>query len=292
MRMIRTLVPLLLAALPLAAADPKPTKTPAPKSDKPAAAAPAPKAEAAPVASPTPAPLDPAEKEKTFYALGQALARNLGVFAMSDAELKSVQEGLADGVLNRPAKVKAEEYMPKLQGLARERMAAAGEKEKAAGAAYAEKAAAEPGAVKKPSGLVYKETKAGTGASPKATDKVKVHYNGTLTDGTVFDSSVERGQPAEFPLNGVIPCWTEGLQLMKVGGKARLVCPSAIAYGDNAPPGSKIKPGATLVFDVELLSIEPPAAATAMPEGHPTITPAPDTKTPDTKPAPKAPEKK
>ena len=88
----------------------------------------------------------------------------------------------------------------------------------------------------------------------KATDKVKVHYHGTLIDGTVFDSSVERKQPIDFALNGVIPCWTEGVQMMKVGGKARLVCPSEIAYGDNgAPP--KIKPGATLVFDVELLEI-------------------------------------
>jgi len=97
--------------------------------------------------------------------------------------------------------------------------------------------------------------KAGTGAVPKATDKVKVHYRGALTDGTVFDSSIERGEPVTFPLNGVIPCWTQGLQLMKEGGKARLVCPSVLAYGDEGRP-PKIKGGATLVFDVELLSIE------------------------------------
>ena len=94
----------------------------------------------------------------------------------------------------------------------------------------------------------------GTGPAPKATDRVKVHYHGTLTDGTVFDSSVKRGEPAEFRLNGVIPCWTEGVQTMKVGGKSRLVCPSAIAYGDQgAPP--RIIPGATLIFEVELLEI-------------------------------------
>ena len=115
-------------------------------------------------------------------------------------------------------------------------------------------AAAETGARKTASGLIVIPIKAGTGASPAATDKVKVHYHGTLIDGTVFDSSVVRKEPATFPLNGVIPCWTEGVQLMKVGGKSKLVCPAALAYGDRgAPP--RIKPGATLVFEVELLEI-------------------------------------
>ena len=107
----------------------------------------------------------------------------------------------------------------------------------------------------------------GTGDSPKDTDTVKVHYHGTLRDGTVFDSSVERGTPAQFPLNRVIPCWTEGVQKMKVGGKGRLTCPASIAYGDRgAPP--KIKPGAALAFEVELLEIVP-AQAGALPPGHP-----------------------
>ena len=136
-------------------------------------------------------------------------------------------------------------------------------RQKKAGAAFLEKEAAQPGAKKQPSGFVYKETKAGTGATPKPTDTVKVHYKGTLTDGTVFDSSIERNEPATFPLNGVIPCWTQGVQLMKEGGSARLVCPSELAYGDDGRP-PRIKGGATLVFDVQLLSIEknaPPAAA-------------------------------
>ena len=120
--------------------------------------------------------------------------------------------------------------------------------------AFLDKAAAEPGAKKLPSGLVITTLRPGTGASPKATDTVKVHYQGTLIDGTVFDSSVRRGEPATFPLNGVIPCWTEGVQQMKVGGKSRLVCPSNLAYGDRgAPP--RIKPGATLVFEIELLEV-------------------------------------
>ena len=108
------------------------------------------------------------------------------------------------------------------------------------------------------SGLVFTEITAGTGASPAATDTVKVHYHGTFRDGRVFDSSVDRGEPAQFALNGVIPCWTEGVQRMKVGGKSRLVCPSDIAYSDQGRPG--IPGGAALVFQVELLEIVAPAA--------------------------------
>jgi len=120
--------------------------------------------------------------------------------------------------------------------------------------AFLAKAAAEPGAQQTASGLVYREITAGSGASPKATDTVKVHYRGTLINGKEFDSSYARNQPAEFPLNAVIPCWTEGVQKMKVGGKSRLVCPSSIAYGDaGAPPD--IPGGATLIFEIELLGI-------------------------------------
>jgi FKBP-type peptidyl-prolyl cis-trans isomerase FkpA len=105
-----------------------------------------------------------------------------------------------------------------------------------------------------PSGLQITELRAGNGPSPKASNTVVVHYHGTLEDGSVFDSSVERGQPAVFPLNRVIPCWTEGVQRMRVGGKSRLLCPPGIAYGARgAPP--RIPPDATLVFEVELLEI-------------------------------------
>jgi FKBP-type peptidyl-prolyl cis-trans isomerase FkpA len=105
------------------------------------------------------------------------------------------------------------------------------------------------------SGLVYKSIKDGTGPSPVATDVVKVHYRGTLQDGKEFDSSIARGQPAEFPLNRVIKCWTEGVQKMKVGGKAQLTCPPGIAYGERGTPGGPIPPNATLNFEVELLGI-------------------------------------
>ena len=115
-------------------------------------------------------------------------------------------------------------------------------------------AAAEKGAVVTPSGLVYLSLKDGSGASPTATDTVKVHYRGTFPDGREFDSSIKRGQPAEFPLNRVIPCWTEGVQKMKPGGKAKLTCPSAIAYGERGAGGT-IPPNATLLFEVELISV-------------------------------------
>jgi FKBP-type peptidyl-prolyl cis-trans isomerase FkpA len=105
------------------------------------------------------------------------------------------------------------------------------------------------------SGLVYQSLKEGAGASPAATDTVTVHYRGTLADGREFDSSHKRGQPAEFPLNRVIACWTEGVQMMKPGGKARLTCPPAIAYGERGA-GSVIPPNATLQFEVELLSVK------------------------------------
>lgn len=115
-------------------------------------------------------------------------------------------------------------------------------------------AAAEPGAVVSASGLVFRSLKDGSGRNPTATDTVRVHYRGTLADGREFDSSHARGQPASFPLNRVIPCWTEGVQRIKVGGKAKLTCPAAIAYGDRGA-GGVIPPNATLVFEVELLGI-------------------------------------
>lgn len=194
------------------------------------------------------------EEEKTMYAIGLALSQTVGDFALSEAELEQVKAGLTDGTLKRPAKVDLQAYMPKIQQLAQARAATVAEKEKKAGAAFLAKAASEPGAKKTESGAIVIPIKEGTGAKPAATDKVTVHYHGTLIDGTVFDSSVKRGSPATFGLNGVIKCWTEGVQLIKVGGKARLICPADIAYGDRGSP-PKIKPGATLIFEVELLDI-------------------------------------
>jgi FKBP-type peptidyl-prolyl cis-trans isomerase FkpA/FKBP-type peptidyl-prolyl cis-trans isomerase FklB len=194
------------------------------------------------------------DEQKTLYAIGLAVAGSLGAFALSPADLELVKAGITDGVLNRQRQVDLQAFMPKIQEMQRARASVVAAAEQKAGQAVLDKAAAEKGATKTASGLVMVPIKAGAGAAPKATDRVKVHYHGTLADGSVFDSSVQRGEPATFPLNGVIPCWTEGLQLMKVGGKSRLVCPAAIAYGDRgAPP--RIKPGSTLTFEVELLEI-------------------------------------
>ncbi len=115
--------------------------------------------------------------------------------------------------------------------------------------------AAQAAPVTSATGLIYESLKEGTGATPKATDRVKVHYRGTLANGKEFDSSYKRGQPAEFPLNRVIPCWTEGVQKMKPGGKAKLTCPPAIAYGDKNVGDGLIPPGSTLNFEVELVEV-------------------------------------
>jgi FKBP-type peptidyl-prolyl cis-trans isomerase FkpA len=194
------------------------------------------------------------EDEKALYALGVAISQRLSNFNLNEAELKMVEQGLADGVLNKTKKVDLQVYGPKLGDLEKSRLTQVAAVEKKAGQAYLEKAAAEKGATRAPSGFVIQTLRPGTGPSPAATDKVKVHYQGTLTDGTVFDSSIQRGQPAVFPLDKVIKCWGEGLQKMKVGEKAKLICPSDVAYGDRGAP--MIKPGATLVFEVELLGIE------------------------------------
>jgi FKBP-type peptidyl-prolyl cis-trans isomerase FkpA len=196
------------------------------------------------------------EQDKTLYALGLLLSTNshLDAFHLTESEVDLVKAGLADGALNRTAQVDLEEYGPKVNELAKARITAAIEETKKAGQAFIDKAVAEEDAKKTPSGMAIKTITEGTGESPAATDKVKVNYTGKLIDGTVFDSSAKHDGPASFNLNQVIPCWTEGFQTLKVGGKAVLYCPSDLAYGDRGRPG--IPPGATLVFDVELLSIE------------------------------------
>jgi FKBP-type peptidyl-prolyl cis-trans isomerase FkpA len=196
------------------------------------------------------------DDERTFYALGYSFGRNLSVFSMAPEELNALKRGIEDASGEKPSLVDVERFGPRIQELARSRQSKANE-------AYLAKVAKEPGFTKQPSGILYKETKAGTGPSPKATDTVRVHYRGTLTTGDEFDSSFKRNQPAEFPLNGVIKCWTEGLQKMKVGGKAELVCPGDTAYGERPPPGSRIQPNAVLRFEVELLGIPAAGAAPA-----------------------------
>jgi FKBP-type peptidyl-prolyl cis-trans isomerase len=237
------LAALLLLATPAAsrAEDAKPAAASAPAEGKKPASPAAKKA-----------PADP----KALRAVGLSIAQQLKVFELSSVELDHVLKGIRDGATGKAS------FDPSMQqgiqDLVRVRMQATAEKAGAearrAGPPYLEKAAKEPGAQKTASGLVFLSLKEGTGASPAATDKVKVHYKGTLTDGKEFDSSYSRGQPAEFPLNGVIPCWTEALQKMKVGGKAKIVCPHTIAYGEQGRP-PVIPPSAVLTFEVELIDV-------------------------------------
>lgn len=194
------------------------------------------------------------EDDKTLYALGLSMGGNLTAFKFSAVEIRTVNAGLSDAASGAEPRVDMQVYGPKIRDLVQARAARAAETEKESSKEFLEDSAGAPGAAKLPSGLVYLDLTKGGGASPKATDKVRVHYRGTLTDGTEFDSSHKRGEPAEFPLGSVIPCWTEGVQKMAVGGKARLICPSSIAYGDSGRP-PVIPPGATLVFEIELLEI-------------------------------------
>ncbi len=228
-----------------------------PTASKPSAPAAKPAAAKTPVKPavkpPAPKPIVLAnDTEKTIYALGLSMYKSLGQFDLSKHELEIVQRALADGAAGKPV-VELNDWGPKIDPLQKERTARVMEHQKAISKAYLDKAAAEPGAVKTESGLIYRELRAGTGESPKATDTVKVNYRGTLVDGTEFDSSYRRNEPAAFPLTRVIKCWTEGVQLMKTGGKAKLVCPSDLAYGDQGRPS--IPGGATLTFEIELLEI-------------------------------------
>jgi FKBP-type peptidyl-prolyl cis-trans isomerase len=197
-------------------------------------------------------PLTPAELDKVMYALGLRVGQNLDSLSLSPHELAQVQKGLADAANDKPSALDMKVYLPKIQALAKERTTEAIAKTKEAGKAYADKAAAAPGATRTASGVIIKSLTAGTGASPIATDTVKVNYEGRLLSGKVFDSSPS-GTPATFKLNQVISCWTAALQMMKVGGKAEVVCPAETAYGDRAM--GDIRPGSTLVFNVELIDI-------------------------------------
>ena len=215
------------------------------------------------------------EEQKTIYALGVAVAQNLRAFSLSPEEVKLLIAGLTSGLANEKPPFDINEYKEKLNALAQSRVSALAAKEREASTKFLADAAAQKGAQKKASGLIYRETKAGSGDAPTTKDTVKVEYSAKRRDGSIFDSSIERGKPADFPLGRMIPCWTEGLQLMKPGGKAVITCPADLAYGDTgSSPGSGglIAPGAALQFDVELVSVEKgtgaaPPEAPAPPHG-------------------------
>lgn len=214
------------------------------------------------------------EEQKTFYAIGMSVSRSLSVFNLTANEFEYVMRGITDANAGKTASIDAASYNGKIQELAKIRRKVAGEKQVGAGKDFLEKAAKEMGAIKTASGMVFTSLGEGKGASPKADDVVKVNYRGTLIDGKEFDSSYKRGKPLEFKLDNVIKCWTEGVQKMKPGGKAKLVCPPNLAYGENGA-GEQILPGATLAFEVELIDFKPveaakPASTTAVKPADPT----------------------
>jgi FKBP-type peptidyl-prolyl cis-trans isomerase FkpA len=212
------------------------------------------------------------DDQKTLYAIGLLIARQLTVFNLTPAEMEVVKQGLTDAASGKKPEVEVSAYGEKVQELAKARRKAQGEKMAVLNKGFLESAAKEKGAVKTDSGLIFLTLKEGTGAGPGSTDTVKVNYRGTLPDGKEFDSSYKRGQPLEFRLDGVIKCWTEGLKMMKPGGKAKLVCPSSIAYGDTGA-GEMILPGATLVFEVELLEVKPGVKPEVKPVVKPEVKP-------------------
>jgi FKBP-type peptidyl-prolyl cis-trans isomerase FkpA len=194
------------------------------------------------------------EEQKTLYTVGLIMARQLSVFNLTPSEFEVVRQGLMDGMTGKRPLVDIDAYKKKTQELAIARRDALGERQAIEAKEFIDKAAGEKGAVKTASGMVIISLKEGSGATPAATDTVKVNYRGTLMDGREFDSSYIHGKPYETPLNKSLKCWIEGLQMMKQGGSARLVCPPETAYGKAAT--GIIPPNATLVFDIDLLEVK------------------------------------
>lgn len=206
-------------------------------------------------------------EDKVLYALGLSLAERVRDFELTAAEAALVQAGLQDGMSGGKTAVSLAQWVERIEKLQARRREATALREKESARAYYAAAEREPGAIKRPSGLIYRELRAGSGTSPRSDSRVRVHYHGTRVDGSVFDSSLKRERPAEFALGSVIPCWREAVPLMKTGGKARLVCPAEIAYGQKGMP-PKIKPGATLVFEIELLEVKGAAPAAPAKQGE------------------------
>ena len=248
-------VSIALVATTIAAQDPK---TPASAQPKPSASG-TQQPDLDPPSAPA-ATMDPELKSKASYVIGMTYGKNLQSQEL-DLDADQLVQGLRDALAGAESKVpeaEAEAVMGRFQeiylAMIDAKVKSLASKNQAEGQAFLAQNKQKSGVTTTASGLQIQMTQPGTGASPKATDTVKVNYRGMLLDGTVFDSSYERNEPTSFPLNRVIPAWTEGLQLMKVGGKARLFVPPALGYGETGS-GDQIGPNAVLVFDVELLEI-------------------------------------
>lgn len=193
-------------------------------------------------------------QDEVSYALGLSIGQNFKASGIKAITSEDFIAGLQDALAEREPQMTTERAREVINQLFMRLQQEESELNAAAGKEYQEIMRHKSGVVTLPSGLQYEIIKEGFGAKPKATDKVRVHYHGTLINGVVFDSSVERGEPAEFPLNAVIPGWTEILQLMPVGSKWRVVIPSELAYGSRGA-GDVIRPNMTLIFEIELLDI-------------------------------------
>jgi FKBP-type peptidyl-prolyl cis-trans isomerase FklB len=226
------------------------------------------------------------QKDKVSYSIGLNIGFNLSrqkVEVNPDVLTAGIKDAIAGKPLLTPDQVK--DVMAQFEKDMEQKQKEAGEKNKTEGAKFLEENKKKPGIKTTASGLQYKMLKDGTGTPPKATDTVKVNYRGTLIDGTEFDSSYKRGQPVSFPVNGVIKGWTEALQLMKPGSKYQLVIPSNLAYGERSV-SPDLGPNATLIFEVELLEVQPPG--TPAPMGSPKAgAPPPARPSPATSPSPK-----
>ncbi|MGO8969831.1 MAG: FKBP-type peptidyl-prolyl cis-trans isomerase [Myxococcaceae bacterium] len=196
--------------------------------------------------------------EKALYVLAYATARNWEVLDLSKAEQDIMKKGIADALAGTKPLVPLQEYGPRIKTLVETRQPLAAAARAKKDQPFLDKMAKEKGAQSAPDGLVYISVTEGTGAQPKGNDVAKVQYRGTFVDGSEFDSTYRKGQPAELPLDHVIPCWSEGVQKMKVGGKAKFACPASIGYKDKGEPRGGIPGGAGLVFEVELLEVKPP----------------------------------
>jgi FKBP-type peptidyl-prolyl cis-trans isomerase len=196
------------------------------------------------------------QKERAGYAIGADIGRMLKSQSLEEVDLAFLTRGIRDAITGAKPVMTDEECQETLQAFQKEAQGRAAAKNKAEGERFLAANAKKEGVKTTKSGLQYKVLTEGTGPSPKPTDVVRTHYHGTFINGEVFDSSVERKEPAEFPVGNVIPGWTEALQMMKVGSKWQLVVPSDLAYGVRGRPG--IPPNATLIFEVELLGIVKP----------------------------------
>ena len=193
------------------------------------------------------------DRDNMFYYLGTALSQNLVPMALSEDEIDLVLQGLREALTGDAPEMDDKKYGAMLNELAQEKAKAGTAEEVIAGQAYIDEMAKEEGAVLTESGIVILEMTPGTGKSPSAASTIKAHYHGTLRNGNVFDSSVDRGQPLTISLANVIPCWQEGIPTMKEGGKSKITCPADTAYGDRA--SGPIPPGSALTFEVELIEV-------------------------------------